>query len=164
MTALLSTRNTSDSFGALIQEVRRFVAGAILFNQHLAEQLGVHPTDYQVLNVLSLRGSATPSEVARDTGLTTGGVTVVLDRLERAGFITREPNPKDRRSRIIRPVPATMRRILALYTPLIGGIHDAVSSLNAKELDTVIAFFQRANAARAGVLAAHSRRRTRKLS
>jgi DNA-binding MarR family transcriptional regulator len=78
-----------------VLEVRRFIANTVLFNQRLADALGINATDYQVLNVLDLRGSARPGELAKLTGLTTGGVTVVLDRLERAGFVRRERNPNE---------------------------------------------------------------------
>ena len=135
---------------ALVLEVRRFIANAILFNQRLADALGINATDYQVLNVLDLRGSAKPGELAQSTGLTTGGVTVVLDRLEKAGFVRRERNPSDRRSLIIRPIPEKMRTIVASYAPVIAAMEQVLSVYDDRELATILGFFTRANASRNG--------------
>src|SRR5580704_8312735 len=95
---------------SMMAEVRRFIAEAILFNLKVADEVGLNGTDMQCLNLLQIQGSAKPGEVARWASLTTGGVTVVLDRLEKAGYIRREPNPEDRRSTIIRPVLAKYQK------------------------------------------------------
>ena len=87
---------------SLIRETRHFLAEAILFNQQLADRLGINPIDYQVLNLLDLFGPATPGDLAQLTGLSSGGMTVVIDRLEQAHYIEREHNPRDRRSVIVR--------------------------------------------------------------
>jgi DNA-binding MarR family transcriptional regulator len=137
---------------ALLGEVRRFIANAVLFNQHLADRLHINATDYQVLNLLDLRGSATPGALAQLTGLTTGGVTVVLDRLENAGFVRRERNPHDRRSVIIRTVPAKMREVSQLYKPIIAAMKQVVSAYDAREISTIVDFFERANRTRRSAL------------
>lgn len=143
-----SKEKRRESFEALMREIRRFIAGAVLTNQQLADQLGLNSTDYQVLNLIDLRGQTKPGELARLTGLTTGGVTVALDRLEKAGFVKRAPNPHDRRSVLVRAVPARMRMISALYQPILAGMHELVSAYEAQDLATITGFFGRANAAR----------------
>jgi len=147
----LSTTTREKLFLGLIQDVRRFIANAVLFNQHLADKLGLNATDYQVLNLLDLHGSAKPGELSRLTGMTTGGVTMALDRLEKAGFVRRERNPNDRRSVIVRPVPAKMRKVFELYRPINAGMEQLMSSYGLEELATVAEFFSRCNAARASV-------------
>ena len=63
-----------------------------------------------------LNGSAMkPGELGRSCGLSSGGVTVVLDRLEKAGYIRRDANPDDRRSVIVRPEPGPVRKLEAIY-------------------------------------------------
>src|SRR5215813_4819855 len=89
----MSSPSRSELMEALTKEVRQFIAGAILFNLKVAEDLGRNATDLQCLNLLEIQGSATPGELAKWSRLTTGGITVVLDRLEKAGYIRREPNP-----------------------------------------------------------------------
>ena len=77
--------------------------------------------------------------------LTTGGVTVLLDRLEKAGYIRREPNPQDRRSTIVRPVPAKFRKLYALYQSKGQGLAQALSAYNEHELEMILDFFTRVN-------------------
>lgn len=144
----MSNAKREQTFWSLMQEVRRFIASAVLSNQHLADKLGVNATDYQVLNLLDLRGSAKPGELSRLTGLTTGGVTVALDRLEKTGFVRRERNPDDRRSVIVRPVSAKMRKIFVLYRPVISAMHKVASAYNLTDLATITQFISRANASR----------------
>lgn len=129
--------------------MRRFIANAVLFNDQVAQQLGVNSTDYQVLNLLDLRGSAKPGELARLTGLTTSGITLSLDRLESRGFLRRERNPKDRRSVIVRPVPAKMHKIVQLYKPVIAAMQSLTSAYGLDDLAVIEDFFRRANASRA---------------
>jgi MarR family transcriptional regulator, organic hydroperoxide resistance regulator len=135
-------------FRLLIREMRLFIAGAILFNQRVADQLGINATDHQVLNHLDLLGSATPGRLAQLTGLTTGGITLVLDRLESAKYLKRERNPKDRRSWIIRPNPARMGKVFALYKPIDVGMDRLASRYSNEELCVVLDFFAQANRAR----------------
>src|ERR1700752_354178 len=101
---------------AIIAAIRRIVAGSVLSNQRRAEILNLHPTDLQLLNILELSGPTTPKELARASGLTTGGITVVLDRLEKAQYIRRADNPNDRRSLLVHFVrPKAGHPIHALY-------------------------------------------------
>jgi DNA-binding MarR family transcriptional regulator len=119
------------------------LAGAILFNQKVADDLGLNATDLQCLNLLDLQGSLTPGDLARCCGLTTGGVTVVLDRLEKAGYIRREANPRDRRSLLIRPVPARMRRLHAIYRSKSQSLADALAPYSERELELILDFVTR---------------------
>jgi len=144
----MSNRKRAELFQSMMKEIRRFIANAVLFNALLAEKLGVNATDYQVLNLVDLHGSATPGKLAQLTGLTTGGVTVALDRLEKGGFIKRERNLQDRRSLIIRTVPAKMRRIFPLYKPIIAGMQQVTSVYDDRQLAAFVEFFQRSNSSR----------------
>jgi DNA-binding MarR family transcriptional regulator len=130
----------------LVFEIRKFIAGAIFFNQKVADRFQLNLTDTQCLNVLEMAGSATPGQLAAQTGLTTGGITVVLDRLEKAGFVRREPNPEDRRSLIVRPVPENLARLQAMYGEIHRGLAKLLDSYSDKELKLIIGFFQKASA------------------
>jgi MarR family transcriptional regulator, organic hydroperoxide resistance regulator len=100
----------------VIRDLRQFIAESIIYNQQVADRVGLRLTDMQCINVLDLMGPSTPGELARSTGLTTGGVTVMLDRLEKAGYVKREPNPRDRRSVLVHLNPTKMKKMHALYT------------------------------------------------
>jgi DNA-binding MarR family transcriptional regulator len=142
----MSSPKNLNQVESLNREVRRFIAGAILFNLKVAGEVGLNGTDMQCLNLLQLQGSATPGEFARWAYLTTGGVTVVLDRLEKAGYIRREPNPHDRRSSIIRPVLAKFRRLYGHYQSKGEALAQALSAYSEDELNLILDFFHRVNA------------------
>jgi MarR family transcriptional regulator, organic hydroperoxide resistance regulator len=130
---------------ALVVEVRRFIAGAILFNESVAADLSLNASDLQCLGLLELEGAATPGELARCASLTTGGVTVLLDRLERAGYVHREPNPNDRRSSIVRPDRARLRQLERIYRAKGEALVRVLSQFNEAELRTILDFFRKVN-------------------
>jgi DNA-binding MarR family transcriptional regulator len=130
---------------ALATEVRKFLAGAILYNEKVAASVGLNGTDLQFIHLLQLEVAATPGDLARWSGLTTGGVTVVLDRLERAGYIKRRPNPADRRSVIVQPVMAGLRKLQPFYRSKGELLMNAIAELDDRKLQTILDFFRRTN-------------------
>ena len=80
---------------------RDLATAIVTFHEAVARRLGVTAADQRVLGVLGRMGVATPSRLAEATGLTTGAITGIVDRLERAGFARRAPNPADRRSVLV---------------------------------------------------------------
>src|SRR6201986_2555482 len=85
----------------VVLEFRKSIPPAIFFNTQAAEKAGIGLTDMQMLHMLQLYGASTPGQLAKWTGLSSGGVTVALDRLEKGGYVRREANPQDRRSLLI---------------------------------------------------------------
>ena len=94
--------------------MRRLSDGVNLYESAVAERLGMHPTDLHFLGLVELYGPTTAGHLAELGGLTTGAVTGVLDRLERAGYVRREPDPEDRRRVVVRLVEDSTRRRPAL--------------------------------------------------
>lgn len=94
---------------------RRHMAAYVLFNQAVADRLGLHPSDLQCLNLLTLEGRpVTTGRIGELTGLTTGSATRLVDRLKRAGYVVREGDPADRRRVLVSAVPeraAEFRRV-----------------------------------------------------
>jgi DNA-binding MarR family transcriptional regulator len=86
---------------AIVESIRRMIAAAVLFSHQVAEQLKLGPSDAQFLTLLDMHGPLTPGRLAQLTGLKSGTVTGVLDRLEGAGFIRRDRDPGDRRKVIV---------------------------------------------------------------
>jgi MarR family transcriptional regulator, organic hydroperoxide resistance regulator len=121
MLSYAGTMSTSPRRAQLLDELtkarRRLVADAVLFHHKIAEQLGINANDLQPLDTLELLGLATPKQLALVTGLTTGGITVVLGKLERARYIKRESNPDDGSSVTVRFLPKPSHRI---YWPSIA--------------------------------------------
>ncbi len=126
----------------IVIEIRRFIAAAIFFNNRAAEMVGLGLTDLQMLNMLQLYGPSTPSRLSTWTGLSSGGVTVALDRLEKGGYIRREPNPADRRSLLITLVPARLRKLAGMYDRVEAETRRLLDTLPPNDLDAVIRFFE----------------------
>ncbi len=98
--------------------MRRLSDGVNLYESAVAERLGMHPTDLHFLGLVQLYGPTTAGHLAELGALTTGAVTGVLDRLEQAGYVRREPDPDDRRRVVVRLVEDSMSRVERLYDPL----------------------------------------------
>lgn len=111
--------------------MREFMARAVLFQEAVARSGGLNGSDLQAVGLLLSEGPATPGELAARTGLTAGGaVTAMIDRLERAGFVTRTRDESDRRRVIVSAVPeAVMDRV--------GHIYERVSVRWTEYLDTL---------------------------
>jgi DNA-binding MarR family transcriptional regulator len=139
-------------FYALNRAVRLFIAGSSLFGQRVAEKLGLHPTDMQFLNLLDLLGPMTPGGLARCSGLSSGGVTVVLDRLENAGYIRRSSHPSDRRSVLVVLMPAKQKKVTASYHSVQKQFETILRSLTDDEVEVVLRFFRAANETRPSAL------------
>lgn len=126
----------------IVLEIRKFIAATIFFNAQAAEEVGLGLTDMQMIHVLQLYGPATPSNLAAATGLSSGGVTVALDRLEKAGHIRRAPNPADRRSLLVTLVPASLTKLAGLYEGVERETRRLLATLPQRDLAAVIRFFE----------------------
>src|ERR1700677_4584852 len=138
----------------IVLEIRKFIAAAIFFNTQAAEKAGLGLTDMQVMHMLQIYGPSTPSRLAAWTGLSSGGVTVALDRLEKSGYLRRAPNPEDRRSLVISLVPARLRKIAAMYEGIEKETRRLLTLLPEGDLEAVVRFFvlmQSAHTRRPGV-------------
>jgi DNA-binding MarR family transcriptional regulator len=105
-----------DDLRATIQRsVLRFIAGVVLNNQQVSQRVGLGASDSQVLSLLNLHGPLTPGRLAETTGLTTGTVTGVIDRLERGGYVRRERDAADRRKVLVTPVAEAIAPLAEHY-------------------------------------------------
>jgi DNA-binding MarR family transcriptional regulator len=134
----------------IVLEIRKFIASAIFFNTKAADKVGLSLTDMQMIHMLQLYGPATPGRLATWTGLSTGGVTVALDRLQKAGYIRREPNPADRRSLIVTLAPVRIRKVAGMYEEVESETRRLLATLPAGDLGAVIRFFETLRTARMG--------------
>lgn len=116
---------------------------SVLFRNTTRRRLGLNVTDSECLSMLSIKGIATPTELSRYTGLTTGSTTAMLDRLEKAKFIRRKPNPADRRGVLIE----INEPWGVAAGPLVAGVQQAhrelIASYTDEELKTIADFLTR---------------------
>jgi DNA-binding MarR family transcriptional regulator len=132
----------------VVVEIRKFIAAAIFFNTRAADKIGLGLTDMQMMHMLQLYGASTPTRLAALTGLSSGGVTVALDRLEKAGYIRRKPHPADRRSLLVTLIPARLQRLAGMYEGVERETRRLLASLPQSDLEAVVRFFTTLGAVR----------------
>jgi DNA-binding MarR family transcriptional regulator len=118
-------------------------AGAVmqLLGAASADLIGINVTDLNCLNILALTGRMTAGELARATGLTTASITGVLDRLEEAGFVRRERDPRDRR-RVVIALNAErgLRDVAPVFAPVIEAWRTAAAQYTDEQLTLILGF------------------------
>jgi len=116
---------------------------SVLFRNAIGRKLGLNITESECLSFLAIKGVSTPTQIAKYIGLTTGSTTTMLDRLEKAGFIARKPNPQDRRGVLIE----VTKQWTTTAGPLVAGVVQAhsklIASYSAEELTTITDFLTR---------------------
>jgi DNA-binding MarR family transcriptional regulator len=115
------------------------------------ESVGLHATDFGALCLLLLHGPASAGRLAELTGLTTGAVTGVIDRLERAGFVRRESDAGDRRKVIVVPDAERVDRELFPRFPSLqrARAREFYDDFSVAQLAVVTAFLSRLTSPRA---------------
>jgi DNA-binding MarR family transcriptional regulator len=138
-----SQRDRATLLAAVLREVRRMTAQSVLISQAVSERFGLSSSDLECLDLALLSGGATAGEFAKATGLTTGAITGVIDRLERAGYVRRERDPTDRRKVIVRARPAMTRRIAPVYDSLQREMTALWSGYTDEQLAAILDFLTR---------------------
>jgi DNA-binding Lrp family transcriptional regulator len=124
--------------------LRRTGALMQLMGTAAAERIGINATDLNCLNILSFSGRMTAGELARATGLTTASITGVVDRLEEAGFVTRERDPHDRRRVVVQiNIDRAMKDVAAIFVPMLRAWRDMASRYSDDELRLIVDFYGR---------------------
>jgi DNA-binding MarR family transcriptional regulator len=111
-----------------------------MFHQVVAEAVGLHITDHQCMHFVNRYGAMPAGKLAELTGLTTGAVTGIIDRLEKAGYARRTNDPKDRRRTIVEPIrnKKLERKLEMIFVPLHEKMHKLLSSYSDSELDLLL--------------------------
>jgi len=129
---------------ALLQELeeamRRSSAQGVLFGQTVANAIGISGSDLDCLDFVNLEGRVTAGRLAEVTGLTTGAITGVVDRLEKAGLVRRERDETDRRKVFIVVVPENAASIGRFYVPMQKAMHKLWSTYSDAELQLLLRF------------------------
>lgn len=121
---------------AIGEKFREMSTETIMFHQAVADVLGLHITDHKCLDYIYRFGPMPAGRLAELTGLTTGAVTGIIDRLEEAGYVRRTDDPKDRRRTIVEPIrnKKLERKIEVIFSPLHERMHKLLSSYSDSEL------------------------------
>src|SRR5580700_11528959 len=115
-----------------------------LLGQAAADRIGLNATDLNCLNILSFSGQLTAGELARATGLSTASITGVVDRLEEAGYVRRERDPRDRRRVVIRLVlEAALRDVASVFLPMMRDWQEMAARYSDDELRLIVGYYGR---------------------
>ena len=112
---------------------RDLATAVIAFHEAGARRLGMTAAERKCAGIIAELGGATPKQLAEATALSTGAITGIVDRLERAGYAKREPNPADRRSVIVRP--RNTERLARESLPIFDSLTEAMNGLKARYSD-----------------------------
>jgi len=129
---------------ALMQELehamRKSSAQGTIFAQTVADRAGVSSSDMECIDFLNVEGRMTAGRLAELTGLTTGAITGVVDRMEKAGLVRRERDMDDRRKVFIVPAPERVVEIGRFYEPLQRAMHKLWDTYTDAELKLLLRF------------------------
>ncbi|MEF3302687.1 MarR family transcriptional regulator [Paenibacillus sp. GYB003] len=130
---------------ALLDELRQNSARAVMLHQLISDRLGLNVTDHKCLDFLYRSGPVTAGQLAQLTGLTTGAVTSVIDRLEQAGYVIRDKDPNDRRRVIVKPASDGSARISPLFRSITEATIDIISKYDERETLLILDFIRTSN-------------------
>lgn len=137
------TSSREELAGEIQQRLIRFIAEVVLYNHAVSAKVGLGASDSQFMTLLQTYGPLTPRQLAEHTGLTSGTVTGVIDRLESHGFVTRQADPTDRRKVVVTPsMRAIQEKLVPLYADQGSRMRQVLASRTVEELKTISAFLK----------------------
>jgi DNA-binding MarR family transcriptional regulator len=121
-----------------------YLGAASEYDEGLAKKLKLSRTDMRCLDLVGRHGPLTAGQLAVESGLTTGAVTFILDRLEEAGMVARRRDTEDRRRVWVEIVPEAEERLQGLQQPVAEEMRQVAQRFKADELTVVRDFMRQA--------------------
>jgi DNA-binding MarR family transcriptional regulator len=128
----------------LRNEIMGYFGAASDFDEQVAKKLKLSRTDMRCLDLIDRLGPISAGRLAEESGLTTGAVTFILDRLEEAGMVTRRRDTEDRRRVWVEMVPEAQEQLKDLHQPVAEEMREVAQRFKADELATVRDFMRQA--------------------
>ncbi|HEX6556583.1 MAG TPA: MarR family winged helix-turn-helix transcriptional regulator [Ktedonobacteraceae bacterium] len=143
-----SQEKRAEVSGELVRELRQSTSLGASFFQAAAARIGMTVTDMQVIDLLESTGPATAGQLADLTGLTTGAITGMLNRLEETGLVRRERDPNDGRRVIVRLERGKddMHKIGPIFASLEKAWDEMASHYDDEQIAFLLEFLKRSNA------------------
>ena len=139
-------RSKKELVEALIREFRVGGNQDDAFDSLAAERLGVSDTDLRCLNIIENTRGLSAGELAAQAGLTAGAVTGVIDRLEKAAYARRVPDPADRRRVRVEVTPSFYRSAERIWGPMAADWQATLSErFTTDELERITEFLRATN-------------------
>jgi DNA-binding MarR family transcriptional regulator len=147
----MSQEPAPDDRAAVIDALRRFNVESDRFVEVFSTTHGLHRSDMNALAYLSAADEAgeplSPGQLGAELGLSSPATTALIDRLARAGHLTREPHPSDRRKVALRTREQGVRLAVEFFTPLGRALHGVMDEFDADQLRLILTFLDRATSA-----------------
>jgi DNA-binding MarR family transcriptional regulator len=128
----------------LRDEIMGYFGAASDFSESLAKKLKLSRTDMRCLELIGRHGPLTAGRLAEESGLTTGAVTFILDRLEEAGMVTRRRDTEDRRRVWVEIEPDAQKRLQEMQQPVADQMREVTQHFKADELAVVRDYMRQA--------------------
>ena len=126
----------------LRSEIVGYFGAASAFDERVAAKFKLSRTDMRCLDLLDHQGPMTAGQLADETGLSTGEVTFLLDRLEEAGMVTRRRDTDDRRRVWVALVPSAHKRMARMQQPIVEEMRAVAQRFKEEELAVVRDFMR----------------------
>ena len=123
----------------------RFGAGADAVDSAAADALGINRTDLRILGAV-VQGAMSAGQVAEAVGLSPAAATTAIQRLVASGYLTREPDPVDRRRAVVELTPRARRQAELIYGPVGDAGMAQLQRYTAAELELIADFLERGHA------------------
>jgi DNA-binding MarR family transcriptional regulator len=136
----VSSQDKAKAVGAAMRRITAEIDG---LDQRAASHFGINRSDLRCLDVLRGLGPTTPTTLAGAVGMTTGGLSLALDRLEAAGYATRRPNSNDRRSVIVEPTEHLGQVEREVFGPLARQMGEIIGRYRDADLEVIRDFLDR---------------------
>jgi DNA-binding MarR family transcriptional regulator len=137
--------STEELHERILAALLRTIAGVIVFNAQVADQLGLGVSDMQFMTYLQLEGPLSPGRLAELSGLKSGTVTGVVDRLEAAGYVHRERDESDRRKVRVVLDEGKLNATESPYQDKADDLQRVLGTFADDELDVIARFLERLN-------------------
>ena len=139
-----SPPSRTDLLRTLDETLRNVSAQSVLMSDVVAKLVGVNSTDLECLDLLGLSGATTAGRLATHTGMTTGAMTAVIDRLEGSGLARRVRDAADRRCVLVEALPERQHEIEQLYRPLAAAVARLNEEYGDRQLAVIVDYLSRA--------------------
>ena len=136
------TETRDELLGGLMRSEKDLSRSSLMFRSVIAGAFGLNVTDAECVDYLMDYGPVTAGKLADLTGLTHGAITNVIDRLEKAGFVTRQSDPKDRRKVMVVIVQEKIDAVAKMYRPTVMKIFSLYSGYTDDELRFLLGFYR----------------------
>jgi DNA-binding transcriptional regulator GbsR (MarR family) len=135
----MDTKQLDEQTIKIISELgKEFSDSTILMHEAIAKKAGISITDHKYLSILIQHGAITAGELAKLTGLTTGAITGLVDRLEKRNLVKRRFDKDDRRKVLIVPhYGSTLKTLSTISVNLKNRVVEEVNKLSHHEMEII---------------------------